>query len=69
MWTVFRVPVASLGTRFLARRFEIQEDGAKPTNETVTGATLGDVRRQLPFGLVMLARAPEDQPSVVESWV
>lgn len=52
---------------YVARKWLVKEQ-AEPTNEVVIGATLQDVRDQLPWGLIPMVRDPSDPSVVVESW-
>ena len=64
IWVVYDSPL-DLPGRFVARKWVLD----KPTAEILQGKTLEEVRAQLPPGLVCLARADEDDPKIVETWI
>lgn len=68
MWIVYDHP-ADYPEGFLARRWLAGAMAAEPTQTAVVGATLEAVRAQLPIGLIRLARDPEDDPVIVETWM
>lgn len=53
---------------FIARRWEITPNVLQATGESVKGATLDQVRDQLPRGLCRLPRFAKDDPFIVEVW-
>lgn len=53
----------------VARRHEISDGGHQPTGDLLTGATLEEVREQIPVGFINIGRSDEDDPVIVESWV
>lgn len=64
MWVVFDHPLDH-PHGFVARRFE----GETPTSETREATTLDALRAQLPPDMVCLARYPDDDPKIVETWL
>lgn len=68
MWVVYDHPT-DYPFGYLARRWRVGSESAEATDERVVGISLAAVRAQLPVGLVRLARAPEDDPVVVETWL
>jgi hypothetical protein len=69
LWTVYERPADYPGG-FVARRHVVDgKGGMVPTPEAFYGGSLDSVRDQLPPGLVMLARQPEDHPHIVEVWL
>lgn len=68
MWTVYDHP-KDFPDGFIARRFEVDRDGPKPTMETITGE-LGAIRLAfVKAGLTRLTRNPEDEAQIVECWL
>lgn len=53
----------------VARRHEICDGGHQPTDDVLEGATLDEVRAQLPPGLINIGRQDADDPVILESWV
>lgn len=68
LWTVYYKP-EDHPIGYIARRFEVQPHDAKTTTDVVYGDTLEELRRNLPQGLVCLARHPDDDPVIVEVWL
>jgi hypothetical protein len=66
IWNVYFNPEDFPGV-YVARKFLIKEE-AVPTNVVVTATTLQGVRDQLPWGLILMPRAPSDPAACVESW-
>lgn len=52
---------------YVARKWLVKDEPV-PTTEGFVGTTLQEVRDQLPWGLMLMPRAPSDPPVVVESW-
>lgn len=67
IWTIYDHPLDYDG--FIARRFNVYPGTVERTNDVRTGATLEDVRSQLPPNLYPLDRTPLDEPQIVESWI
>lgn len=63
-WTIYDHP-KDYPDKFVARKFVLD----KPTDETITGNTLDEVRRKLPRGLVRFNRHETDDPVIVETWL
>lgn len=68
MWTVY-YDLKDYPGRYVARKFWVTKSGASPSKELVTGATLDDVRKQIPPGLVCMQRYAADDPCIVEVWL
>ena len=69
MWTVYECPV-DYPTGYVARRCEIHSGGRiVNTPELRIGASLDEVRAQLPPGLHCIPRRDDDHPIIVEVWV
>lgn len=55
---------------YVAREFTIAPGGPVPAPEVfATGNTLAEVRAQIPAYLIRMPRDPNDDPTVVESWI
>ena len=69
MWTVYDRP-SDYPQGFIARRYDITNDGVHPTEDKVHGPNLSNVRMQLHhLGLSpAFLRSDGDAPSVVETW-
>ena len=76
MWCVYEKP-RDFPRCFVARRFVITQTAptraaALPTSDVVVSRNLDDLREQLALrwpGLVRLARDPNDDPVIVETWI
>jgi hypothetical protein len=68
LWTVYDHP-SDFPDRFVARLSLISRTGTVVTNETVSAATLEELRDRLPPGLHRLDRDPSDDPVIVETWL
>jgi hypothetical protein len=68
IWTVYDHP-ADFPHSYVARRFEVDEGGSRPTNDIVQGE-LQIIRESFRYcGLVRLLRAEADDPKIVEAWL
>lgn len=68
IWTVYDHP-ADFPHSYVARRFEINEGGAHPTNDIVQGE-LEMIRKSFSTcGLVCLTRDDADEAQIIESWL
>lgn len=70
MWTVYKNPADYLD-KFVARRFEVDADGPVATASIIIHDNLDELRDILCFELHLscLARNPEDEPQIVETWL
>lgn len=65
MWVVYDHP-RDFPFSFVARRWS----GGEPTTEVIESRTLDSIRLLLAArGLVSLARHPDDEPQIVETWI
>jgi hypothetical protein len=64
IWTVYDSPSDYPG-QFVARLYARD----RGTNLALTAATLDQLRAMLPPGLSCIARSPDDDPVIVESWL
>lgn len=67
-WAIYDKPV-DYPEGFIARMYIATRGACSPTTTSIKAATLNDVRKQLPPGLVNLGRSPLDDPCVVETWI
>jgi hypothetical protein len=68
IWTVYDHP-AEFPYSYVARRFEVDEGGSRPTDDIVQGE-LQIIRESFRYcGLVCLLRAEADDPKIVECWL
>ena len=70
MWTVYNSPSDYPG-KFVARRFDVDASGPKPSMSIIIMDDLDKLREMLAFEmhLVCLTRSPEDDPKIVETWL
>jgi len=70
IWTVYEHP-ADYPDKFVARRFDVDASGARPSASILVAPDLETLRDILAFELhlVKLMRSPEDQPHIVETWL
>jgi hypothetical protein len=70
IWTVYDNPADYPG-KYVARRFDIDAGGPKPSSSIIIAQSLEMLRDILQFEmhLTCLARSPEDDPKIVESWL
>jgi hypothetical protein len=68
IWTVYDHP-SDFPDCFIARLSVVGADGIVTTMETVTGATLDELRSRLPRGLHRLNRESADDAAIVEVWL
>ncbi|MDW5418096.1 hypothetical protein R6242_16135 [Iodobacter sp. CM08] len=54
---------------YVARKSFVQDGAIKQTEEVFIEKTLEEVRSKLPSNLNKIARAPEDEPQIVECWL
>ena len=54
---------------WVVREFRITRDGPVPSDTVVIAPDLDKARSVIPPGLVCLARSPEDDPTIVETWL
>lgn len=71
MWTVYDHPL-DYPSGYIARKWIVAPDHSEPirTNEVVTHTDLYELRElMINRGLMCLARSPEDDPAIVETWL
>lgn len=70
MWTVYDHPT-DYPDKFVARRFDIDANGAQPSSSIIIAADLETLRHILivDMGLSCLTRSPDDDPKIVETWL
>jgi len=69
MWTVYDHP-RDFPDEFVARRFDVDGKGARPTDEILTSSSLDLLRAELASrGLTVINRLPKDEPQIVEVWL
>jgi hypothetical protein len=54
---------------FIAREWVVVGSFYEPRAIAARGASLDEVRAQLPPGLARIDRSPEDDPKIVETWL
>ena len=69
MWTVYDHP-RDYPRGFIARRFVVDDGGARATRDVLTNDDLFALRAQLlARGLTVITRMPADDPKIVEVWL
>ena len=69
MWVVYDHPL-DYSTMFVARRHEVGGAGHQVTGDVLVSGELGVLRAQLRRnGLVRLPRDPEDDRTIMETWL
>jgi hypothetical protein len=70
MWTVYKHP-SDYPDKYVARRFDVDADGAKPSASVIITPDLAQLRHILRFelGLTCLSRNEGDEPQIVETWL
>jgi hypothetical protein len=70
MWTVYKHP-KDYPDKFVARRFDVDAAGPKPSASVIVAADLETLRDILAreMHLTCLARDPSDEPQIVETWL
>lgn len=72
LWTVYDHP-RDFPDFWVARRWEARATGAAPTQDVLLARSIFELREQLILlpgpGLTPVARSPEDDPTVVETWL
>jgi hypothetical protein len=70
IWTVYDHPT-DYPDKFVARRFDIDANGPRPSASIIITADLAMLRDILchKLHLVCLTRSPEDDPKIVETWL
>lgn len=65
IWSVYDHP-KDFPDVFVARKWE----GTRPTADTITSEDLATLRRKLAErGLICLTRCPDDDPTILETWL
>jgi hypothetical protein len=70
MWTVYDHP-RDYPDKFVARRFDVDATGAKPSASIIIAPDLETLRNILEFQLHLtpLPREACDEPQIVETWI
>ena len=70
IWTVYNSPT-DYPDKFVARRFDVDKDGPRPSDSIIVAPDLETLRDILEFELHLtcLTRNHEDEPQIVESWL
>ena len=69
IWTVYKHP-KDRPDKYVARRFEVDAAGPRPTADLIATDTLEQVRMaMMDLHLVCLMRNEEDDPVIIESWL
>ena len=70
MWTVYDNPTDYPG-KFVARRFDVDGEGPKPSSSVIIMDDLDKLRDVLCYELHLtcLCRNEEDDPKIVETWL
>ena len=69
IWTIYDRP-SDYPTKFVARRWVINDEGNHPTSEILTDDNIDGLRAELTRrGLKGITRSPDDDPNIVEKWL
>jgi hypothetical protein len=70
-WTIFRRPADHPGTEYVVREFYLLGGGRDPvpSDEVWLCSSLEQARASVPLEAACIPRAPEDDPTIVESWL
>ena len=68
MWTIYESPRDYPG-RFVVRGWTVQREPVPDELPTAVVDTLAAARRHVPVGLFRLDRDPDDDPTIVETWL
>lgn len=70
MWTVYDNPTDYPG-KFVARRFDVDADGARPTASIIVAPDLNTLRDILCYELRLtpISRNDKDDAKIVETWL
>lgn len=68
MWVIYERP-RDYPAYYVVRRWEVDAQGARPTQEHSLHASLQEAREAIPAGLALLTRSDQDEPQIVETWL
>jgi hypothetical protein len=69
MWTIYDHP-RDFPDSYVARRFEVTEEGSFPTTDTIVGHELESLRlTMIEAGLVTIGRDESDESQIIETWL
>jgi hypothetical protein len=70
MWAVYDRP-ADYPDKYVARRFEVDGSGPRPTHSIIVASDLNALRAvlMLEMYLTSVARSEGDDPKIVETWM
>lgn len=70
LWTIYYEPWDMPGVKYAVRRFEITAGQTLPTDDVTIASTLVQARRLVPLSAdLCIARSPDDDPVIVETWL
>lgn len=68
MWVIYDRP-RDFPEQAVARLWDCNAAGSRPTINMILAPSLDELRRRLPPGLACVDRHPEDDPAIVEVWL
>ncbi len=68
MYTIYCKP-SDYPTNYVVRKFKVRAGGITPTDYVYLCDNLEDARECIPDNMTQFMRAPDDVPSIVETWV
>jgi hypothetical protein len=68
VWVIYNSPRDHPG-KWVLRAQDANRDGVRPHDDCYVCESLEQARAYLPWGVVKLARHPEDDPVIYETWV
>jgi hypothetical protein len=69
IWTVYDHP-SDYPDRYVARCFEVDTDGTRPTGNILLSTSLDTIRTAMrDMGLICMARWADDDANIIETWM
>lgn len=68
MWTIYH-GTSDYPELYVTREFKITMEGPIPEQVCSLSSDLEHARKHVPEGCVCIGRSPEDDPTIVETWV
>lgn len=67
-YTIYKNPL-DFPDKYVMRVFENTSIGSVPTSEIAVSTNLENVRDAIPAGCICIARSPDDDPVILETWI
>ena len=69
IYTIYGPNTKDYPGEYVCRRHEVTPGRSEPKELVCRGKTLKEVRQQLPQGMTKLERHPQDDHTIIESWL